>query len=217
PVYRSYLPHGAEHLAQAEAAVRARRQDLAGVLDLVMPKLTDPEHPAAQRMQQTTGMIMAKGVEDTAFYRYTRLTSLTEVGGDPSEFAIDQAEFARRQAMRLVAHPHTMTTLSTHDTKRGEDVRARIDELSELPGEWAELLDALRAAAPIGDGAFENLLWSAAVGAWPIERERLHDYATKAAREAGNSTTWNDPDEAFEERMHAAVDAAFDDSAVREP
>lgn len=107
-----------------------------------------------------------------------------------------------------------MTTLSTHDTKRGEDVRARIDVIAELPGEWSVALDELRALAPLGDGPLEHLLWQAIVGAWPASRERLHAYAEKAAREAGNSTTWTMPDTAFEERMHSLVDAVFDDPRV---
>jgi (1->4)-alpha-D-glucan 1-alpha-D-glucosylmutase len=157
---------------------------------------------------------MAKGVEDTAFYRYTRLTSLTEVGGDPSEFAIDVDTFHARARDRHERLPRSMTTLSTHDTKRGEDVRARIDVLAELPGEWAAALDELRELAPLGDGPLEHLLWQAIVGAWPASRERLHAYAEKAAREAGNSTTWTAPDAEFEARMHALVDAAFDDPGV---
>jgi (1->4)-alpha-D-glucan 1-alpha-D-glucosylmutase len=160
-------------------------------------------------------MVMAKGVEDCAFYRYTRLTSLTEVGGEPSEFAMSLERFHERQERRQRLWPDSMTTLTTHDTKRGEDVRARIDVLSEVPDEWATTVEELERLAPIGDGAFANLLWQAAVGAWPIERERLHAYAEKASREAGDSTTWTAPDEAFEARMHAAVDAAYDDERVR--
>ena len=214
PVYRTYLPHGIDHLEQAEAAVRARRPDLADVLDELMPLLRDPEHPAAQRMQQTTGMIMAKGVEDTAFYRYSRLASLTEVGGDPSEFAIDVAEFHARQERRQAVFPASQTTLSTHDTKRGEDVRARIDVLSEVPQLWRETIAQLRELSPLGDAALENLLWESLVGAWPASRERLHAYAEKAAREAGDSTSWANPNEAFETRMHALIDSAFDNPDV---
>ncbi|MET0975482.1 MAG: malto-oligosyltrehalose synthase [Leifsonia sp.] len=214
PVYRSYLPHGAEHLAQAERAVRRRRPDLGAVLDALMPLLNDPAHPAAQRLQQTTGMVMAKGVEDTAFYRYARLASLNEVGGDPSEFAIDVAEFHARQEHRQAVFPASQTALSTHDTKRGEDVRARLDVLSEVPGAWRETIDRLRELAPLGDAPLENLLWESIVGAWPASRDRLHGYAEKAAREAGMSTTWGRPDEAFESRMHAVIDRAFDDQFV---
>ena len=210
PVYRSYLPYGAEHVAEAAEDAIRRRPDLEPVIAELMPVLLDPAHPAAQRLQQTTGMVMAKGVEDTAFYRYSRLSSLTEVGGDPAEFSIDLSDFHARQERRQATFPASLTTLSTHDTKRGEDVRARIDVLSEVPGDWRATLTKLRELAPVGDGPLENLLWESLVGAWPASRERLHAYAEKAAREAGNSTGWAAPDEAFEKRMHAMIDAAFD-------
>jgi (1->4)-alpha-D-glucan 1-alpha-D-glucosylmutase len=214
PVYRSYLPIGAHHLDDALAAARRWRPDLDEVLTAVLGALGDPQQAAARRFQQTSGMVMAKGVEDTAFYRYTRLGSLTEVGGDPSQFAIDVADFHKLQQQRLAEAPRSMTTLSTHDTKRGEDVRARLDVLSELPDAWVEFLGDVRAAAPIDDGHFEQLLWQAVVGAWPASRERLHAYAEKAAREAGRSTTWAAPNDEFERAMHAAIDRVFDDPAV---
>ena len=215
PVYRSYLPYGLHHLEEAAASARIYRPELASAIDAVTAVLADPAHPAAQRFQQTSGMVMAKGVEDTAFYRFNRLTSLNEVGADPSEFAFGLERFHAAQAERQAAMPNSMTTLSTHDTKRGEDVRARITALSERTELWSAAVTELRALAPIGDGAFENLLWQAVVGAWPASRERLHAYAEKASREAGASTTWTEPDEGFEQRMHAAVDAAFDDERVR--
>jgi (1->4)-alpha-D-glucan 1-alpha-D-glucosylmutase len=216
PVYRSYLPLGADRLAAAAELARRHRPELAGEIDALLPMLSDPEHPAAIRFQQTSGMVMAKGVEDTAFYRYTRLGSLTEVGADPAEFSIDVAEFHRRQQLRHATLPDALTSLSTHDTKRGEDVRARISVLAEIPLEWETALDALRDAAPLGDGPLETLLWQAILGAWPASRERLHAYAEKAAREAGNSTGWNAPQPEFEDRMHAMVDSAFDEPRVVE-
>ncbi|GMA27740.1 malto-oligosyltrehalose synthase [Arenivirga flava] len=215
PVYRSYLPYGQHHLDEAVASARLFRPDLAEPIASVAAVLADPAHPAARRFQQTSGMVMAKGVEDTAFYRFNRLTSLNEVGADPSEFAFGLDRFHAAQAERQASMPHSMTTLSTHDTKRGEDVRARITALAERTELWASAVGELHRLAPIGDGAFENLLWQAVVGAWPASRERLHAYAEKASREAGASTTWTAPDEAFEQRMHAAVDAAFDDERVR--
>ncbi|MFK4804852.1 malto-oligosyltrehalose synthase [Microbacterium sp. ZW CA_36] len=214
PVYRSYLPAGREHLDEAAAAARAHRPDLAATLDAVLPALADPRHPAALRFQQTSGMVMAKGVEDTAFYRATRLGTLTEVGADPSVFALSVDGFHAAQAARHAAWPHSMTTLSTHDTKRGEDVRARLAVLSEIPERWGEVLEELTDAASAGHGPFDALLWQAIVGAWPASRERLHAYAEKAAREAGEATSWLEPDAGFERRLHAAVDAAFDDPAV---
>lgn len=216
PVYRSYLPLGRESLDEAARLAKQHRPELADEIDLLLPILGDPAHPAAIRFQQTSGMVMAKGVEDTAFYRYTRLGSLTEVGADPGEFSIGTAEFHRRQQLRQAAFPATLTALSTHDTKRGEDVRARLDALSELPLEWDATLTALREAAPLGDGPLESLLWQAVIGSWPVTRERLHAYAEKAAREAGNSTGWSSPNLEFEERVRTLVDSAFDNPRVAE-
>jgi (1->4)-alpha-D-glucan 1-alpha-D-glucosylmutase len=214
PVYRSYLPTGVEQLTEAARLAADHRPDLQPALDVLVPLLADRGEPMAVRFQQTSGAVMAKGVEDTAFYRYTRLTSLTEVGGDPSEFSVTPAAFHRRQAARLARMPAGMTALSTHDTKRGEDARARIDVLAEVPERWTELIEGLRARAPLGDGPLENLLWQAVIGAWPASRERLHTYAEKAAREAGTSTTWTDPDVEFETRLHALIDGVFDDAWI---
>ncbi|MBC7443251.1 MAG: malto-oligosyltrehalose synthase [Ramlibacter sp.] len=217
PVYRSYLPLGAGALQAAAAAAALHRPDLGPAIDALLPVLADPRHPAALRFQQTSGMVMAKGVEDTSYYRYSRLTSLNEVGADPGEFAVDAAEFHRRQQTRQAGFPASMTTLSTHDTKRGEDVRARISVLAEIPAEWEATLGALRAAAPLGDAPFENLLWQAIVGAWPASPDRLTGYAEKAAREAGTSTTWTAQNAEFETAMHRLVAGTVDNPAVRAP
>ena len=214
PVYRSYLPFGVEHLQHAARTAAARRPELAGAIDALETVLADPEHPAAVRFQQTSGMVMAKGVEDTAFYRFSRLTSLNEVGADPGEFCIDVAGFHARQQHRQATQPASMTTLSTHDTKRGEDVRARISVFAEIPDEWETALDELRELAPLDDGPFEKLLWEAVLGSWPASKDRLDAYAEKASREAGTSTTWTEPDEAFEEKLHGLVAAIFDDERV---
>ena len=214
PVYRSYLPVGIERLRTAARLAVVHRPDLAPTIDALLPVLADPGHPAAVRFQQTSGMVMAKGVEDTAYYRYSRLTSLNEVGTDPSEFAIDAAEFHRRQQLRQAALPGSMTTLSTHDTKRGEDVRARINVLAEIPVEWAAALDCLRSAVPLGDAPFENLLWQAVIGAWPAGPDRLGAYAEKAAREAGTSTTWTDPNESFETALRDLAASTTGNEAV---
>jgi (1->4)-alpha-D-glucan 1-alpha-D-glucosylmutase len=214
PVYRSYLPVGLEHLKAAASLSKDHRPDLTDAIDQLLPVLSDPRQPAAIRFQQTSGMVMAKGVEDTAFYRFTRLSSLTEVGADPDEFSIGVTEFHHRQIIRQASFPASLTTLSTHDTKRGEDTRARIHVLSEIPGEWEQLLNRLRELAPLDDGPLQNLLWESIVGAWPASRERLHDYAEKASREAGSSTGWAEPNEDFERAMHALIDSAFDNPEV---
>ncbi|QKJ19280.1 malto-oligosyltrehalose synthase [Microbacterium hominis] len=214
PVYRSYLPAGREHLAHACAVAAARRPDLAGAITALEPMLADPRNEVARRFPQTTGPVMAKGVEDTAFYRWSTLGTLTEVGGDPSVFALDVDGFHLAQQRRQAAWPAAMTSRSTHDTKRGEDVRARITVLAEMPDRWAGFLDEVRSRASTGHGPFDALLWQAIIGSWPASRERLHAYAEKAAREAGERTTWWDPDAGFETRMHDLVDAAFDDAAL---
>jgi (1->4)-alpha-D-glucan 1-alpha-D-glucosylmutase len=213
-VYRTYLPEGAHHLIDALERAASNRPELDPVIDRIAPALVDPTNAAAIRLQQTSGMVMAKGVEDTAFYRTSRLTSLSEVGGDPSVFSVSVEQFHQVQRDRLGSWPHTMTTLTTHDTKRSEDTRARIAVLAELGTEWASTLDRLQSLAPLDDAVLADLLWQAIIGARPASRERLHAYAEKASREAGHSTTWTEPDEDFERRMHALVDAAFDDPAV---
>ena len=141
PVYRSYLPDGAEHLDATLGAVRATRPDLAETLDALAPRLHDPADELCVRFQQTSGAVMAKGVEDTAFYRYTRFIALNEVGGDPAHFGLTPEQFHRAQWNRQQRAAEGMTTLSTHDTKRGEDVRARLAVLAELPDEWCELAE----------------------------------------------------------------------------
>ena len=221
PVYRSYLPGGREHLDEAFARAREQRPDLAGTLDALLPVLSDPSQPATLRFQQTSGMVMAKGVEDCSFYRWSRLTSLNEVGADPSVFSVSTGEWHEAMATRLREWPHAMTGLSTHDTKRGEDVRARITALAEVPDVWEKALDRLLSLVPVPDPGFGNLLWQAILGAWPAHdlagdlRERLHGYAEKAMREAGDRTTWTAPDEDYEAAVHAAVDAAIDRADVR--
>ena len=221
PVYRSYLPLGEEHLDEAFALAAERRPDLVATLDLLRPVLGDPDQPPAQHFQQTSGMVMAKGVEDRSFYRWSRLTSLNEVGADPSVFSIAPGDWHDAMATRQREWPRAMTTLSTHDTKRGEDVRARITVLAEVPDLWAEALDRLLDLVPLPDPGFANLLWQAVIGAWPATslacdwRERLHGYAEKAMREAGDRTTWTDPDADYEAAVHGAVDAAIDRDDVR--
>ncbi|MFG6444267.1 malto-oligosyltrehalose synthase [Microbacterium sp. P07] len=208
PVYRSYLPAGREQLERAASEASERRPELADAIAALVPVLADPSHEVSRRFQQTTGPVMAKGVEDTAFYRYNRLGALTEVGGDPSEFSLSVAQFHVAQAARQASWPRAMTALSTHDTKRGEDVRARLTVLAEMPERWSEALGEFRAVATTGHGPFDTLLWQAIVGAWPASPERLHAYAEKAAREAADATGWWEQDESFEKAMHAVVDAA---------
>jgi len=208
PVYRSYLPAGREHLDRAADAASARRPDLADAIARLVPVIADPGQETSRRFMQTTGPVMAKGVEDAAFYRDTRLGTLTEVGGDPSVFSVSVAGFHEASARRQAAWPHAMTALSTHDTKRSEDVRARLSVLAEISDRWASALARLRAVASTGHGPFDSLVWQAIVGAWPASPERLHAYAVKAAREAAERTTWASPDADFEQRIDDLVAAA---------
>jgi (1->4)-alpha-D-glucan 1-alpha-D-glucosylmutase len=217
PVYRSYLPTGAGHLANAIEGARAARPDLADSIDALATRLADPADELASRFQQTSGAVMAKGVEDTAFYRYTRFMALNEVGGDPARFGLSLSEFHRAQRQRQQAAPQGMTTLSTHDTKRGEDVRARLAVLAEMRAVWGVLVRELMSTAPLADHAFAYLLWQTFAGAGFIDRGRMHAYAEKAMREAAMSTTWTAPDREFEASAHAVVDRAYDDPAVHEP
>jgi (1->4)-alpha-D-glucan 1-alpha-D-glucosylmutase len=213
-VYRSYLPDGREHLDATVAAVRERRPDLVPALDALHPVLAQAGTEAATRFEQTSGPVMAKGVEDSAYYRWSRFVALNEVGGDPDRFGSGVAEFHAAQQRRAERYPASMTTLSTHDTKRSEDVRARLAVLAEIPSEWTRLVRWLMARHPLADRPLAHLVWQNLVGAWPLSRERAHAYVEKAAREAGTSTTWTEPDEAFEAQLHALVDAAFDDPAT---
>ncbi|MGH3772626.1 MAG: malto-oligosyltrehalose synthase [Pseudonocardiaceae bacterium] len=221
PVYRSYLPdHGVEHLDQALAAAAHRRPDLATTLEALSPRLRNPADELAVRFQQTSGAVMAKAVEDTAYYRWTRFVTLNEVGGDPARFGLDLKAFHTAAARREEIAPHGMTTLSTHDTKRSADVRARLAVLAELPDWWAETVGEFTrltqaAGARVPDPALGHLLWQTLVGAWPLPPDRLHAYLTKAMREARTRTSWPDPDEPFETALHAVADAALNDPTLR--
>ncbi len=236
PVYRTYVPPHSEAsprdlgiIDTVVGAVRAHRPDLdAEVLDLLasvlVGRVDDEVAEAATvraRVEQLTGPAMAKGKEDTAFYREVRLLSRCEVGADPFASALDtrelHAELQRVQQLR----PATMTALSTHDTKRSEDVRARLALLSELPDRWAEVaragmarLDELDAQGQV-DPRTRYLLLQTAVGALPLTEDRLRQYATKAVREAKDHTSWTRPDEAYEQAVHALVSAMCSDEAVQ--
>ncbi|GIE88843.1 malto-oligosyltrehalose synthase [Actinoplanes regularis] len=214
PVYRSYLPAGARYLAQARAEAGRRRPQLISALDQLTGRLRNPGDELAVRFQQFTGAVMAKGVEDTAFYRWTRFVARNEVGNDPARFAVTPGEFHKGAQARQQDWPATMTALSTHDTKRGEDVRARLAVLAEVPRDWTEVVRRWVRAAPLPDPALAHLIWQVAVGAWPIAKDRLLAYAVKAAREAGTGTTWHHPDESFETALRAMIDKIYDDPAL---
>ncbi|MEI2731499.1 MAG: malto-oligosyltrehalose synthase [Dermatophilaceae bacterium] len=173
------------------------------------------------RYQQTCGPIQAKGIEDTAFYRWFHLTALNEVGGNPGEFGISTQELHRFAERILADWPQTLTALSTHDTKRSEDTRARLVPLSELPVEWSAWMHTASGLArdvrpPLLDPATEYLLWQTLVATWPISAERLKTYAHKAVREACVHTSWVEPDAAYEAAVEAFIDWALTDPRVED-
>ena len=169
------------------------------------------------RFGQLAAALYAKGVEDTAFYRYARLLSLNEVGGDPGRFGRSLASFHHHAATLQAESPTAMTTLSTHDTKRGEDVRARLAVLSELPAVWGE---AIRRWLPMGarlgcpDDRTGYFFWQTLVGAWPLDVERATRYMQKAMREAKVMTSWQSPDLTYEDAVHSFVTRVLTDEGV---
>ncbi|WP_307848531.1 malto-oligosyltrehalose synthase [Microbispora oryzae] len=199
PVYRAYAnpgerpPEESVRIVADAARLAATRADpdaVAKTADLVL--YGPPE--AVVRFQQTCGPVMAKGVEDTALYRWYPLAALNEVGGEPDRFGVSPAEF---HAFAAGLPPRTMTTLSTHDTKRSEDVRARLAVLSELPREWAMAVDSWASVVSF-DPRLDYLAWQNLMAAWPITVERFTDYLLKAAREAKTAISWMDPDPTYE-------------------
>ena len=234
PVYRAYVvpgepPSATSAAVLTAAAGRARAQlppPLGPVLDAVLAVLLAPGSPAdagaraelAVRFQQTCGPVMAKGVEDTAFYRWSRLTALNEVGGEPGRLGLGPAGFHAFAARLAARWPATMTTLSTHDTKRGEDLRARLSVLAERPDEWAAAVadwhERARALGPSPEPDTEYLLWQTLAGAWPIEPGRLTEYLYKAMREAKTRTSWTDQDTDYEESVTGLARAVLADAGL---
>lgn len=213
-VYRTYLPVGTDELDVAVGAALVSAPRVADTTEALTPRLLDPAEEAAHRFQQFTGAVMAKGVEDTAYYRMNRFIALNEVGGHPDQFGLPLAGFHAEQQARQELTPQAMTALSTHDTKRGEDVRARLAVLAEMPNRLAHFTEQLALRSSCPNPSFVELIAQTLLGTGPIERERLHDYVTKAMREAHDGTTWTEPNEEFEGQVHATVDAAFDDPAL---
>ncbi len=210
PVYRSYLPLGEDLVHQAAAQTRAQYPQYRSTVDALEQVLCDPGQEAARRFQQLTGAVMAKGVEDTAYYRYNRFVSLNEVGGDPGTFGYPVTRFHELQTERTSRLPASMTSLSTHDTKRSEDVRARMAVLSEIPQLWRNFYATFSQHTSIPQPRLSYLLAQVLVGVGMCDRQRLHDYADKAMREAKDGTSWTDPDPQFEQAVHDSIDACFD-------
>ncbi len=215
-VYRSDYRNLSSVLATALAETVSARPELAEPLAIITVAVSDGGE-AAVRLQQLCGAATAKSMEDCLFYRDARLVSLNEVGGEPDHFGVSLAEFHQRTAVRADMWPQAMTALTTHDTKRGEDVRARIGVLSQVPSLWAEFVSAWEKRVTPPDSMTGRFLWQNIFGVWPIDgvvtddlRGRLHAYADKAIREAAVHTTWNDPDVEFEHKVHAWIDELID-------
>ena len=197
PVYRTYVRDGEFHPDDRHALEVARRPDL----------FDGAPEEFVSRFQQTSPPVTAKGIEDTAFYRYVRLLALNDVGGDPGRWGISVADFHAANAERAARFPEALLVTQTHDTKRSGDARARIGTLSCMAGAWStcvrrwyELTDELvEDGAP--DGQERYLIFQTLTGVWPIEEDRLTGYLEKALREAKRNTNWVDQNHAWEERV----------------
>jgi (1->4)-alpha-D-glucan 1-alpha-D-glucosylmutase len=214
-VYRSDYRSLSALMTTALAETALTTPELARPLRLISAALQHAE--PATRLQQLCGAVTAKAVEDCLFYRDTRLVALNEVGGQPDRFGVDPAEFHHAAAVRARLWPQAMVTLSTHDTKRSEDVRARIGVLSQVPALWNELTGRWALATPSPDASTGLFLLQNAFGVWPADgivtdqlRERLHNYAEKAMREAAVHTSWHQPNEEFEAAVHRWLDDVVD-------
>lgn len=221
-VYRSDYPSLASVLPVALAETVIETARFAEPLAIIATAVSAGGE-AAVRLQQLCGAATAKSKEDCLFYRDARLVSLNEVGCEPEWFGVGAAEFHERTAVRARLWPSAMTTLTTHDTKRSEDVRARIGVLSQVPSLWSELVGTWMRMAPPPDTATALFLWQNVFGVWPADgvvtddlRGRLHAYAEKAIREAAVHTTWNDPDSGFESAVHAWLDEVIDGPVATE-
>ncbi len=249
PVYRTYVTVGAEPVSERDKAFihRAvaqakRRNPTIGreVFDFIRSLLlkehhlevgkTDEYERFVMKFQQTTSPVTAKGIEDTVFYRYNRLLSLNEVGGEPQQFGIAPAVFHRRMGDRQARWPKGLSATATHDTKRGEDARARLNVLSEIPDEWkARVTRWMKLNAKyrvkhenedIPDANDEYLLYQTLLGAWPLgdvrpdEHDdfcnRIQQYMEKALHEAKVHTRWINPNREYDEGVRSFVQAILD-------
>jgi len=250
PVYRTYVTeqgvseNDQKYIAEAVECAKAKAgfadtsvYDFVGEVLLTRQASGHPQFYErsvlhfAMHFQQYSSAVMAKGFEDTGFYRYHRLISLNDVGGDPMRFGILPQHFHSEIQQRAKLWPHSMVATSTHDSKRSEDVRARIDVLSEMPEEWREqvtrwheLNGGRRIAPAVPTRNDEYLLYQTLVGAWPLHAgqtaspefaERINNYMLKAVREAKENTSWANPDEKYESALARFVGAVLDNHEFR--
>ena len=224
PVYRTYVRAEAGEVAASDIEcvgiaikkAKERRPDLDAELvdfldsELLLRVRGEEESEFVMQFQQFTGPAMAKGVEDTAFYCYNRLVSLNEVGGDPGRWGTSPDAF---HAYCSAARPDAMLATSTHDTKRSEDVRARLSQLSEIPGEWAAAVGRWsQRSHDFVDRNTEYLVYQVMLGAWPISLDRLKHYMEKAVREAKVNTSWTDQNAEYEAGLHAFLEGLYADA-----
>src|SRR5262245_12532824 len=246
PVYRTYVSpgqpvtsHDRRYIMEAVSCAKRHSPGVTSlVFDFVQHILLDETEQDEERsrftgkFQQITSPIAAKGIEDTALYIHNRLLSLNEVGSDPTRFGLSPAIVHERFAERNRRWPHALSATATHDTKRGEDVRARLNALSELPGAWRAAVTKWRALnrrwktevkGALAPGANEEyFIYQTLAGAWPVDatseeaiaafRERITAYMTKAMREAKVHTSWMSPDEEYEKAVTRFVEAILDRS-----
>ncbi|HEY1995310.1 MAG TPA: malto-oligosyltrehalose synthase [Edaphobacter sp.] len=230
-IYRTYVvpdrdeitDEDREQITQATECAKQQRLDIdADLFDFLRDVLTmvvtgKQESEFVLRFQQFTGPVMAKGVEDTAFYCYNRLTGMNEVGSDPGRNGLSVGEFHAYCAKMQETHPLTMTALSTHDTKRSDDVRARLAVLSEIPGRfnsaiqrWARMNSAFRTKKPgsiaLPDRNTEYLYYQTLIGAWPLPIDRAQEYMLKAVREAKQQTSWVANHKDFEDALRMFIE-----------
>jgi (1->4)-alpha-D-glucan 1-alpha-D-glucosylmutase len=235
PVYRTYARSDERatdvDVTVVETAVAGAIEHLPHIDPLLFWFLRDllllrvpggAETDFALRFQQLSGPVMAKGLEDTAFYRFNRLVSLNEVGGDPGKFGTSVEEFHDHNRRVATDWPGSMLATATHDTKRSEDVRARIALLSEIPGHWADAVRRWRTmnahfqtvtpdCRVLPDPNTEYLLYQTLVGAYPLDAERAVAYMEKATREAKAQTSWTDPDPVFEDAQRRFIESVIAD------
>ncbi|MFW5994540.1 MAG: malto-oligosyltrehalose synthase [Spirochaetia bacterium] len=234
PVYRTYTraAEGIVHegdrriIDRTIGNARERRDDLDSELfDLIYRVLTldlegESEREFVMRFQQLSGPVMAKGGEDTAFYRYNRLVCLNEVGSDPGQFGVSTEGFHEEMSERARRVPRAMLCTSTHDTKRSEDVRARLAVLSEMPSRWAEAVWSWATMADRHrteqwpDRNIEYLIYQTLAGAWPISEERMIAYVQKAMRESKSYTTWTEQNEVYEAAVTNFVHGLMTDQEI---
>ena len=247
PVYRTYITaadpisdHDRRYIAEAVRDAKRRAEGTPGMIfdfieGLLLKRIGGGADECEERarligkFQQITSPVAAKGIEDTTLYIHNRLLSLNEVGSDPTRFGLEPAAVHAWMKERQARWPAALSTLSTHDTKRGEDVRARLNVLSEIPGAWKDAVGKWRTlnrrlrvdvqGRPAPSRNEEYLLYQTLVGAWPFEgdaatqsafADRVAGYMSKAMREAKLHTTWMSPDEAYEKAVERFVRSILD-------